>query len=94
MKYLKNFTEGKNYMDESFEVKVGDILYCIYNNGVEQELSIGQKYTVDKVVPSELNNGLQIFNLAETNSRWMPWRFTKNPNHPIIVKYNMKKYNL
>lgn len=86
MKYLKIYEEL-----EDFDVEVGDILYCINNRGVDQELKIGGKYTVDMV---QSDRTPVTFRLAETGSRWMTFRFTKNPNHPIIVMHNAKKYNI
>jgi hypothetical protein len=86
MKYIKQ------YEDLEYDVNVGDTLYCINNNGVERELDLGGKYTVDSV---RNDNALgPIFRLAETQSRWMRFRFTPDPNHIIIAKHNAKKYNL
>lgn len=83
MKYIKNFE-----MFEGDDIKVGDILYCINNKGVELDLELGGKYTVDKITQYD------IFRLKETESSWMPYRFTKDSNHPVLVELNAKKYNL
>ena len=86
MKYIKEFEMIEN------DIKVGDTLYCIDNTGVKRDLEIGEKYTVDDVLTrfdSEL-----IIRLKETESRWLPFRFTKDPNHPVLVELNAKKYNL
>lgn len=86
MKYIKKYEEFEDY-----DVEVGDILYCINNKGVEQELELGGKYTIDMVQ----NDRVPItFRLAETGSRWYNYRFTKDPNHPILVELNAKKYNV
>lgn len=89
MKYIKKYEDSENISDS---IRVGDILYCI-NSGVGAELEIGQKYTVDQI-SSDSGPFCHIFRLAETGSRWLPFRFTKDPNHPILVKYNADKYNL
>lgn len=88
MKYIKSY-ENTN---EDYDVKVGDTLYCIDNKGVERDLEIGRKYTVDNVYISY--NGPLIFRLAETGSRWMKFRFSPDPNHINIVKMKANKYNL
>lgn len=75
---------------DDYCVNVGDTLYCIDNNGVVGSLELGEKYTVDKVF-----TGFPfIFRLKETESRWMKFRFSPDPNHKNIVKYKMNKYNL
>lgn len=100
MKHIKTFEElvthivdGEEII-EDFTVEVGDNIYCIYNKGVGRELEIGEKYTVDKVWNDWNDNGFIIFKLKETESRWMPWRFSKDPSHPLIVKNAAKKFNL
>ena len=108
MKHLKKFEDIPDEIDDAtlyqklkgddinpdYEVNVGDKLYCIYNNGVEQELEIGKEYTVDKVWPDEYYPKNTIFRLAELGSRWMKFRFSKDPNHINIVKHYTKNYNL
>lgn len=79
--------------DNDYPVNVGDVLYCIDNRGVDQDLELGGKYTVDKVNNNDINAPL-IFRLAETGSRWMRYRFSPDPNHINIAKYKSNKYNL
>jgi len=68
--------------------KVGDRVYCIDNNGVEKDLDIGKGYTIDMVD----NRGvIQIFRLVETESRWMGFRFSKNPRDRKILAYFANK---
>lgn len=90
MRYIKNF-ETKGISDD-FDINVGDTLYCINNNGCEQDLTIGKAYTVDQV--DDRNPYNVIFHIVETESRWMSYRFSKDPNHINIVKHNAKQYNL
>lgn len=77
-------------MEYDYEINVGDTLYCIRNNGVEQELSIGEPYTIEQIWTKDL----VIFRIKETESRWMKFRFSPNPNHPLIIKHNQKKFQI
>ena len=87
MKHLKSY-ENNNIDD--YKVHVGDILYCINNQGVERVLEIGDKYTVDKIY----NTTPFTFRLAETESRWMKFRFSPDSNHINIAKIKANKFNL
>ena len=87
MKYIKRF-ENLNIDD----INIGDILYCINNKGVELDLKLGEKYTIDKVYLQD--TPYIAFRLKEIGSSWMSFRFTKDPNHPVLVELNAKKYNL
>jgi hypothetical protein len=67
-------------------INVGDTVYCIFNDGVD--LEIGKGYIVEYVWED-----MGVFRVDDM-SRWMCWRFSKDPNHINIVKNNSKKYNL
>jgi len=96
MKYLNAFEvwkwQKKGEFDIDDELSIGDILYCINNKGVERDLTLGEKYTVDDVY-NRFEDQLS-FKLKETESRWFPYRFTKDPNHPVLIELNSKKYDL
>ena len=83
MKYLKLYEE----IDFS-TIKEGDSIYCINNKGTDLEL--GKEYIVDKVWSDR-----EQFRLADPEfSRWMGYRFTQDPHHPVVVKADSDKYNL
>ena len=90
MKHLKYFESHYKFKieDNYFVPKIGDYVYCINNNGVKQELELGQRYTVSEVWIDKT------FRLKETDSRWMSWRFTTDPNHPIVLKVISNKFNI
>ena len=87
MKHIKTFEQ--KYSDN---INIGDILYCINNKGVERDLELGGRYTVDKIYAQD--TPYTTFRLKETESSWMIFRFTKDQNHPVLVELNSKKYNL
>lgn len=94
MKYIERWSwQKKGEFDIDDDLSIGDILYCINNKGVERDLKMGEKYTVDDVY-NRFDPDRLCFRLKETGSRWLPFRFTKDPNHSILVELNAKKYNL
>ena len=86
---FKIFEESSFYLKDD-DIKVGDVIYCINNKGVERDLEMGGKYTIDKIC----SYNPTIFRLTETQSRWMGFRFSLDPNHINIAKYNSNKFNL
>ena len=81
MKYIKTHED----LDLS-TLRVGDKVYCIDNSSVD--LEIGKEYTI-----KELFRDRGQFRLTD-DSKWMEFRFTKDINHPNIVKAHAKKYNI
>jgi hypothetical protein len=98
MKYLKTYEEN------SEDIKVGDQVYCIdagkmtSNASVDglNQLKFGELYTVFTI--RKAGDGQLIYGIYyDQNNEIVEWfarRFTKDPNHPEILKKNSNKYNL
>jgi hypothetical protein len=79
-------------MEDNLHFEIGDNVYCVDNLGVEQELELGQKYTIGQVWDNDTER--VIFRLVETESRWMRWRFTKDKdNHPPSERVILHRAN-
>jgi hypothetical protein len=89
MKYIKQYEENK----ETFEV--GDVVYCYDNEFYDDNIDVGVPYTITDVYEYDnisMNKNLTIITLEDKS--FNSSRFTKDPNHPDIIKYTANKYNL
>ena len=79
MKYFKTYEKLK------YQV------YCLDTSLTNDDLKFGETYTVNKKYYT--SGGTPMYELSDVRN-WFASRFTKDKNHPILLKIKTDKYNL
>jgi len=102
--YEKRSIPFRSYYDPIAEenFKIDDVVYCIDNHDGALQITIGESYIIQKM--EKWDNRMYFFiydndpdivdNDFKKTDGFSPSRFTKDPNHPIVIQATANKYNI
>ena len=97
MKHLKLFEERYKDLEQlivdNITYNINDEVYCINDddNYIGKDLKIGEKYKITRIYEVQRK---YFFELNNIPYGYYPKRFTKDPNHPVLIQLTANKYNL